>query len=223
MNAIRHHATRRAGVAVGLVESLESRRLLAGNITAALDAGSGEFRINGDRGANQVQLTFDTNTAALTLTGENGTTINGSTTPVAVGGYTSIRFEMGKGDDSILVQTLAPDTSVVIDSSLGINTDSGDDVVAFDRLSFRDVIILTDVGADKVSMIDIGEMNSLNIDTGGGGDTVAFGGTFIPRVTAMSISINGGSSKDFMSGFNHLSAASGGTRVIRNIERIMGE
>src|SRR4029079_3079219 len=60
-----------------LVEPLESRSLLAGDVMAALDA-TGHLVLTGEAKANEGEVNYDTTAGAYLISGVN-TTINGGT------------------------------------------------------------------------------------------------------------------------------------------------
>src|SRR5262245_10362854 len=87
-----------------LLESLESRTLLAGNVSVAFDATTNALLITGDQKNNNVAITEDAS-GKLTLTGTN-TTINGLTSPFDLTGFLNsnanfngdINVSLGAGD-----------------------------------------------------------------------------------------------------------------------------
>src|SRR5262245_35412351 len=152
-----------------MLESLESRRLLAGNVTVTLAAGLAT--ITGDNKSNQLEIVFDANTFDLSVGGLSGTTVNGGTAPVSIG-IAGVKGETGNGDDLVKVHSINGGTVIfIIDVPDGgsIETGNGADVVAMDRLAFSDTNISTGNGADVVHLSNVAG-NNLNVDTGNGAD-----------------------------------------------------
>src|SRR6188768_644901 len=105
-----------------MFEMLESRRMLAGNVTAAYDGGTNTFSAVGDNKANDIVV--EAETGGYKVTGLNGTTVNGSATPqfVPTPGFTNLAVSLGNGEDDLLLQ---PGTSISYLSALSVNIDTG--------------------------------------------------------------------------------------------------
>src|SRR5437867_2568423 len=84
---------------MSMFESLESRRLLAGNVTAA-DNGT-LVSILGDNKSNQVALSLNAAMTGYVVTGLNGTTVNGAAFAFlnTSGLARNIAVSLGNGDD----------------------------------------------------------------------------------------------------------------------------
>ena len=130
------------------VESLERRRLLAGDV--AVEVVDGDLVVTGDDLDNEITIE-QTGSGEYEVTGLDGTTVNGETDFVAEGVDDDFRISMGGGGDSVSVigETTVPD-------DLEIETGAGDDDV-----EIRDAV---HVGDD------------VEIETDGGKDTVRIGG-----------------------------------------------
>lgn len=140
-------------------EQLESRTLMAGNITANLFAG--HLSLIGDALANKVQIVSDG--ANIVLTG-SGTTINGGKSPVSfsVADVTSIDVSLEAGNDKVSV-TAANGSGLGFDLSgdLTIETGSGNDQVSVlaknadgRGINAAELVIDTGDGNDKVEISD---------------------------------------------------------------------
>ena len=81
------------------VEALENRLVLAGNVLAKVSNGS--LYITGDSAYNEISIS-QSRVGELTIAGQAGTKINGSTRAIKLGGVTAdVRATMGAGDDRI--------------------------------------------------------------------------------------------------------------------------
>ena len=130
-----------------MVENLETRRLFAGNVTAAIN-GAGELVVTGDNKSNDVTVfvngSFDTIVIAVP-----GTTVNGGTADVNFGNsLPDIVISTGNGEDNVVV-------GGTVDQNVSITTGNGGDRVEVNNGGFSD----TDV-------------DDLTIDTGNGNDVV---------------------------------------------------
>lgn len=107
------------------LEPLESRRLLAGNVTVRLDSGS--LVVQGDRRDNAIAIGAGAEDGELTIVGlgdANGqpTTINQAATPLTLSGLTKdLVINLGKGNDWVGL------TNLVLPRNLRINSGGGHD------------------------------------------------------------------------------------------------
>src|SRR5436190_15905870 len=100
-------------------ESLESRQMLAGDVTAQIH--NGNLIIKGDSNDNVVAVTQSGTT--ITVTG-TGTTVNGGTTPAVLTGFTGgIKLKMKGGNDGV---TLTGLTATELEADLGKGNDTLD-------------------------------------------------------------------------------------------------
>jgi hypothetical protein len=100
-------------------ESLESRQMLAGDVTARIV--NGDLIIKGDRNANEIAVTQSGTT--ITVVG-TGTTVNSGTSAAVITGFTgSIKLKMKGGDDDV---TLTGLTATELDAGLGKGNDTLD-------------------------------------------------------------------------------------------------
>lgn len=171
-----------------LVEPLESRTLLSGNVSASLVGD--HLVIKGDEFDNQVTLRFDNGNTVLV--GQDATTINGQSTDFVVRtgsntieGNLLVRLRDGNDqfviDDGISLQRSARiltgrgDDSVGIGAStigrkLKVITYRGDDTVAMNGTTAHKVFISTHKGNDAVSIDDAQITRTLRGYTGSGDD-----------------------------------------------------
>jgi hypothetical protein len=126
-------------------ESLETRSMMTGNVTAAVNNGS--LIVNGDTADNGITIT-QTGTGTYVVTGDATTTINSQAllTPATLTGVTkSFKLDMGSGNDVTTIQNL----------TIPKNLD-------FEGRSGNDTLVLTNV---KIG-------NNAKIDGGSGNDTI---------------------------------------------------
>lgn len=157
------------------IETLESRRLMAGDVSVSLEpARPGRpptiLRIEGDNAGNQVRV-IEQDEGFVRIQGINGTTINGQAVDLVLqtpGVLTSV--DLGNGDDTI--EFLAESTSA---SAKSISTGNGNDsVLIVAPFSAPGVRINTGNGDDSV-LLDYSQslvVSNINIDTGRGDDFV---------------------------------------------------
>ena len=187
-----------------MVESLETRRLLAGNVTAGLDGG-GVLVIKGDNKANDFQVIAGF--SDTTVVGLNGTTINGGAS-ANFGGFPNLKIDTGNGDDkvdlidiygfigqdasittgngsdTVIIRPASFDSSVEI---LSIDTGNGDDFVDIADSAFLDANVKLGNGNDTIKFSgDIGFFGTVVFDGGHGSDTIdASGATFTGVASAL--------------------------------------
>jgi len=176
------------------IESLESRQMLAGNVSAAVVGG--ELRLTGDGAANWVQVTelpgadgtgrtfrvqgkpFDGNfnAAGVPLAGAAPTTINGGTAAVVrFAANDKVRMVLGGGNDALFFGTATSDSSTL---GFVVNTGAGRDYVKVQRMAMNAVAapISINTGVDSqldnevVQLIQVSSQKGMTILTGGGND-----------------------------------------------------
>jgi hypothetical protein len=129
------------------MEGLERRNLLAGDVAVAVD--DGDLLITGDDADNQIMI-VQTGDEEYTVTGLDGTLINGEDEYVAEGVDDDVHIEMGDGDDAVeIVETEVPD-------DLNVSLGSGDDALSVQLVTVND---------------------DMEVDGGGGDDAVRVAGT----------------------------------------------
>ena len=185
-------------------EHLEDRRLLAGNVTVVFVPSTNSYQITGDNKSNGV--VFGVSLAnGLGITPLPGTTVNGGAF-APIGGTTGgIHFDMGNGDDTVLVNTPVIEIGV----PLSIDTGNGDDIVSISDWQFvnTSVSINTGNGDDSVLLQNvILQSSSLNVNTGNGKDSIAFSGTNSADATS-TVDLQTGHGKDGVTGLATLADA----------------
>jgi hypothetical protein len=213
------HTTKRLGI-----EHLEVRRLMA--VTTALN--SGTLTITGDAAADDIAVVGTANPGEITVTGRNGTTING--TPdgsVTIPGVTGqllvnlgdgenllnvdntyiadqIQITTGAGNDRLILAAASPVSPA---QGLVINTGAGNDTVLQDRVYVGGIGNLdTGDGADVVRWIGVSARLALVAHLGDG-DNSFFGS----GVSAQGIGVRAGTGGNSMALV--LSYANGGVSL----------
>ncbi len=160
------------------VEKLESRSLLAGDISVYI--GRGNLFVLGDNAVNQVAvLQLDAGTYAVV--GFNGTTVEGEADPFVVEGITGkIDVDLKRGDDLLGVGN-DPAGLIALAQAFGFGSELGDaaalqsdledllaEAAAPERLFVpRDLVVRTGDGRDGVGVIgDIGGRLHANLGEG---------------------------------------------------------
>lgn len=103
------------------VESLESREVLAGNVSAVLSGTT--LSITGDVNDNSLNVVFEA--SRVVINGVSGTSINGGpaggSAPLAFTGGT-VKIALGAGGDSLILQgTIPKPTSLTVDLGAGVD------------------------------------------------------------------------------------------------------
>lgn len=168
-------------------QSLEARRLLAGDVTVVEDV---HLYIRGDQADNQFEIVVDG--AELKVNGLNGTTINGGesyivqSTSIDHNGVNfagGLRAHLGPGSDELMVRDVqfesmslvyggtGDDSIELLDSQFGdrltVQTYDGQDSIATTRTRVMgDFYAITLDGQDTVSMIDSVFDGSSIVNTG---------------------------------------------------------
>lgn len=164
-----------------MLESLEERTVLAGNVFAL--AAGGYLTLLGDSGDNQISVTRS-GTSSVQVTALDGTTtINGQTTQTFNNVTQGVFALLGNGND---VLELRGSTTALLQMSgiTSINTGEGNDIVRFTNYSTGGLILLTGGGDDQVfGQLDAEAPNITTgglrvngaalINTGAGNDTVS--------------------------------------------------
>jgi hypothetical protein len=219
---------------LGIVESMELRRMLAGNVTATI-VGS-DLVIRGDNKSNQIVLATHAD-STTTVAPAPGTTVNGNGT-ATFDGFPNVLVNMGNGDDSVTLVDMFQSASIVTGNGsdtvigaidvfppnvffdLNIDTGNGNDLVHLGGFTgvFNDLNINTGNGDDVVEVVDATavEGNHLSINTGNGADFVRLDDEFfVPGI----IALDGGNGPDVLD----ISGAFGtaGGLIILNFETII--
>src|SRR5262245_23665112 len=103
----------RSGIRSGamtMLEPLELRRMLAGNVTATLVGG--ELIIHGDSKSNAIVVsTHPDNTT--TVAPAAGTKVNGGGQTATFAGFPEVACDMGNGDDNVALVDMFQTASIV--------------------------------------------------------------------------------------------------------------
>ncbi|MEX2175425.1 MAG: hypothetical protein WD872_13770 [Pirellulaceae bacterium] len=146
-------------------ELLETRALLAGNIS--VDVSGGNLIVRGDNQANGVAI-LQLDDGAYAVVGFNGTRVEGSADPFVVEGVTgNIDVDLKKGDDLIGVGN-DPAGLILLAQEFGFGDDLGDAQALQDDL----LALLDDAGAPERLEVP----RNLNIRAGDGRDGVGIAG-----------------------------------------------
>lgn len=191
-------------------ECLESKRLLAGTVTAALT--NGLLVINGDAADNAVIVSVavdaTTGISSYTIKGDATTVISGSASVPIANVTQGIAIHMKGGNDSVTIGDPAGPT-VTIPKNLGIDLGDGDNQAVLNNISIvgavppvtgttpnaavmdaAHLMIKGGKGKDLVTINQLAVDGAINILTGGGEDTISIqnlnGGTG-PNATTLPI------------------------------------
>src|SRR5262245_60967623 len=152
-------------------ESLETRRMFAGDVT--FEVHGGEAEIEGDNFSNGVIITSGLNPNEVVVTGitvaGNPTRVNG----IANGSITlpgvihGMEVKMGLGDDTVNVTNLNINGKSKIDMGPGVDT------LNMNNSLFKSKVkIKTNRAMDFVTLMNSTVRGDLNVKTGTGGDNV---------------------------------------------------
>src|SRR5688572_21494406 len=167
-------ATPFATDAPAMMQALEGRMMLAGHITAIVNA-NGYLTITGDAQGNEFTISKSGVTGnQIKITGQNGTTINKNRRgEVTLNGLTaSVRVNTGAGNDIVRVD------NSTLPGGLSIETGDGDDQIFLSAVETTGrLYVATGAGADLLNTSD-GEIGlTTEIHMGAGDDIVDLSGT----------------------------------------------
>ncbi|HYE21509.1 MAG TPA: hypothetical protein VEA69_23885 [Tepidisphaeraceae bacterium] len=130
------------------VQPLESRTLLAGNVTAVLVGG--DLVLTGDAARNRVLITTgqDRDAQVRVVGLDDDTTINGEFDAAFSGVTGAVRVALGSGADSVAVRDLTLVRPILI------NTGRGGDTVSFQNATLGGVDAMCGTGDDTVTALD---------------------------------------------------------------------
>jgi hypothetical protein len=169
-------------------ESLESRNLLAGNVTAEVRH-SHELRITGDNHGNDIQIRqIAKNTFEISGV---GTKINGRSAPfIAYHASNFISIRLAGGNDSIAVTNSTAKGGLYIDGGTGSNR------VNISKVKTADLIIDTNQGDDCVSISSVRSLSRIVVDTRAGDDSIAISDSSADNYIACYVGANNDHSKN---------------------------
>lgn len=180
------------------IESLEPRRLLAGNIVVSVDANL-VAHISGDNKNNEVEITSRPGEGYV-VTGLRGTKINGSPA-VLIRTTPALKFDilLGNGNDKVSFK------GAFGTQDLNILTGNGKDIVSLSGgTHFGDITIDTGNADDHIILNGIHGTKNLTIRTDNGKDTLAVQS---PIQIDGNVTIDGGSGKNSLTGSGALNAS----------------
>lgn len=151
-------------------ESLEPRRMLAGNVRVAVNDGA--FFVRGDTEANQIHIERGLDgQGSVRVTGLEGTTVNGQDEVlIQVEVSKGFRINMGAGDDFVRLE------DVNAGGITRVYGGAGNDQVSVYQATLNDAFIQTFTGDDSVSLDSVIVNGDLRIVTLHGDDTVGISG-----------------------------------------------
>lgn len=181
----------------GRPEHLETRCLLAGNVSVSLSAAAAV--ITGDGQANDLELVAVP--GSLLLRGRNGTTINGSQSPFTLSssGTTfqrQLQVHLGAGNDVfsigsdirfgrlVQIDGQAGDDTISVTGSnfdhlLSVSSGTGNDSVVFSRLTAAGPVSIAADGSLQFATADSTLQRSLTVNTAAGADSAVVTGSTI--------------------------------------------
>jgi hypothetical protein len=197
-----------------LVESLESRSLLAGDLMSSLDA-SGNLFLTGDAKANNIDISYDSTLGAYVLTGVNTNIHNlaGLSVPsltlnaATLAGFDgALNINLKAGNDTLTINGNAAND---LASSLTVNGDVGNDVINLIGNNTHvagDVAIMGSAGNDTIVVSNVTAAGNVSITGNAGNDsitvdtvTAAGAGVTVGSAGNVALSIDGGADNDNVS------------------------
>jgi large repetitive protein len=134
------------------VESLESRRVLAGNVSAALSGY--HLLITGDNLANEIDIAAHaTIPGRVVVTPAAGTTLNNLTLPLTFPSFGDIRITMNGGDDNVDFLGDAGEITDTIPGSLVVNNGEGNNTFTLSDYNIGNALSITSgAGVDNIAL-----------------------------------------------------------------------
>jgi len=162
-------------------ESLESRRVLAGNVMAVVD-GAGDLVITGNNASNHIKITpyvlegvVQANAYVIEsrLPG-SPTNINGQATPVVVQNVTNnVLISMARGNDSVEVEDGGTGSPIQFAGMVRFIGAAGNDRLLFNEAIVNgDLNVFSGTGNDLVAVYQTNVLGETLISTGRGNDRV---------------------------------------------------
>lgn len=202
-----------------MVESLETRAMLAGNVTVAVT--DGVLHVTGDAAANDVQIrqlkqTFEGEWpgAKLEISGNyrnrNDTLINGQSEPLIVEGVKSgTVISLGNGNNALRIANIPQDETVPVrrqvnlSGTVTITTGSGDDDIRLYVNNGKSVSVSSGRGEDYIQLTQP-KLQDLTVTTdpaSSPGEINDWAKDFV-KITSLKargdVTINGGERRDFI-------------------------
>jgi len=146
-----------------MIDPLEPRRLLSGNV--AVKISDGHVRFIGDAGSNTLVITYSRPEHQLIVAGRSGTTVDGKSSRVYAA-RDSIAVSLGAGDDVVTLQRFSGGFNV------GVDLGDGNDAVYFKRSNLLAADFFGDTGNDTLVMLDSTVDGNIRFAGGVGADTL---------------------------------------------------
>jgi len=167
---MKRFATRRLGL-----ESLEDRRVMAGNVIVSVNAG--DLFIRGDNNANLISI-VQVNTGRYQVSGLPGTRINGGTSPVTTGLVTDdVTITMAGGNDRVTLGSSTVGVTITLPDNLTVNMGAGVDRLVSTRVRANSARIVMGAATenDVDTLIARGSIfrGSATLIMGGGNDSMS--------------------------------------------------
>jgi hypothetical protein len=152
------------------VDALESRALMAGDVTAAVIGN--ELHIHGDDQANAFAIVRTPNAGAFQIVRTDAnTTINGSLNPYLAMGVTGgFVIESGAGNDRVGIHGASIGGALNIDTGVDVGADIVNLVGVFVA---GNLTVNTGAGVDVVSLVSVRVTGSSTLNTGAGNDVLS--------------------------------------------------
>jgi Ca2+-binding RTX toxin-like protein len=149
------------------VESLESRTVLAGNVTAVLQKGN--LIVTGDAANNGITITQLEN-GSFEVAGDGTTAINGQSlgTPAVFTGVTkNVKVDMKAGNDNVSL------SDVIIPQNLVVDGGKGNDTIALTDVDVRyNAVLQGGAGNDSITATGVETRATLLVNGGNGSNTI---------------------------------------------------
>jgi hypothetical protein len=200
-----------------MLERLENRQLLSGNVTVAYNAATNTVNVVGDNKANEVVVTGSLGGGIYTISGGAGTTINRAATvtlPVVGSNGSNFNISLGNGNDVVRLGAVTPAFLPFTLNALSVDTGNGNDTVALADVTVRSggLRVSTGNGDDTVSLVFSDILGGLSVSTGNGNDVLT-AGQDVNVVTGPSL-IDAGRGFDVFNGRSNLTVLLGTRREI---------
>jgi hypothetical protein len=179
------------------VEGLETREVMAGNVTAAVN--NGVLNIVGDNQSNGV-LIQQIGDKQFKITGQNqnaSTTINGQAYVTVSNVSKDIVVNLNGGDDFVIVEGLA---GYQLAGSLKVNAGDGYDSVSVNKLTVqKDLVVQMGAGDDSASVRSTRVGQDVKFDGSTGDDSFSTNDSIVGRDASVSLGAGSDSASFYQS------------------------
>ena len=205
--------------APSVLEPLEDRRLLSGNVTVIRQAATNTVVITGDGKSNEIVVTGSLAAGTYTISGAGGTTVNrqpGATLPLSGSNGSNFRVSLGGGDDAILFGSASPAYVPFTANAVSVSTANGNDRVNVANASVRGGLKITTANGNDAVDINFSDVfKGLSVQTGNGNDSITFGPTLNQGVNVSDgATVNAGRHADSFTGSAWLRVLTGARRLL---------